>query len=893
MKNRRPFFPLTILLSFILFVNPPASLEAQSRNSADPKRLLVVYYDNKGAISSWIENFDNGLHSNLSGLAGKGLEINIEYTDLARNSSKAYMDQLIKLFEMKYGSRPPDVIIANMNPSSEFLSEICNNLFPNAKLILAVNETTLDDILNRYPPGTATGVYMEMRHENSPEIISRLLPDTRNIFVVNGNSTVEQIDIIRVKEVFDRYADRFNIDYLTGLTVDELVRKVSALPENSVIYFLTYMGDPLQRPYLSHDILSLLSEKANAPIFSIFDHYMGKGIVGGHLVSSEKMGEEAGEVAKRLLKGESPADIKPLKVASVKMFDWRQIMKWGIDESLLPEDSIIRYREYSFFERYRWRIIFWVSLVVLQFGLIAYLLMTLTKRRRAEDALFNSERKYRRLVESTRDAIISIDMNDRITSCNMGAMEIFGYSPDEMAGHSIMMLMPDEEQERHATNIRGVRESDGFMEYESIMKKKNGARIPVKISMSALKNESEEIIGLIKIIRDISDQKKAEEEKKKLESALRQSQKMEAIGTLAGGIAHDFNNILTAVIGYSEMALYNLDKNSREASNIKEVLKAGRRARDLVNQILTFARKSREEVRPILIGPIADDVLKLLRSTVPSSIEIRKTINTESLIMADRTRIHQIFLNICTNAVQAMDQDGGVLTVDVRDIKAVKEDGLRPGDYVKITISDTGIGIEKENLELIFDPYFTTKRTGEGTGLGLSVVHGIVEMYCGKISVESEVNRGTVFEIYLPATKLNEPDEDNGCNALPGGTERILFVDDEPSIVEMVRQLLESLGYDVICKNSSTEALELFRDRPQDFDLVITDMTMPHMNGDRLAAELINIRKDIRIILCTGYSRTMSEEMALKLGIKAFVMKPMEYSSLANTIRKVLDAPTI
>jgi signal transduction histidine kinase len=452
-----------------------------------------------------------------------------------------------------------------------------------------------------------------------------------------------------------------------------------------------------------------------------------------------------------------------------------------------------------------------------------------------------------------------------------------------------MILAPEDERERQTENMQAVMESDSFLEYESVMLKRNGIRIPVKIAMSVLKNESDEIIGLIKIIRDISDQKIAEEERKKLEAALHQSQKMEAIGTLAGGIAHDFNNILTAVIGYTELALFSIEKGSKEAANLHEVLKAGKRAKDLVNQILTFARKTHEEVKPILIGPIVDDVMKLLRSTTPSSIEIRKKIETESLVMADRTRIHQIFLNICTNAVQAMESNGGILDISITDIYFDRNNGLKPGEYIKITISDTGTGIPNENLELIFDPYFTTKRQGEGTGLGLSVVHGIVEGYGGKIFVNSELDRGTTFTVYLPATKLDPLKEENPYENLPRGLERILFVDDEPSIVEMAGQLLGALGYKVTCKNSSMEALELFREKPDDFDLVITDMTMPFMNGDKLAAELIKIRNGIRIILCTGYSKTISDETAFRLGIRKFLMKPAEYSMLARAVRDVLD----
>lgn len=889
MKYRSSPCIIIFILSLVIFL-PLASLEAQSQEDVGVKSVLVLYYDNENLDKfSWTDQINKGLKSTLGDRIGKGLKVTIEYTDISSNPSKDYIDRVISLFELKYSSRPPDVIIVNIDPYNEFVTRICNKLFPNAKIIFFRYEAAFKDIKNKYPGG-ATAVYVEKKFKDSMDIILRVLPRTKNVFFIAGDLPFEKNDAISAKEAFDNYNDRVNTIYLTGLSVDEILQRVSNLPEDSVIFFTSYSSDPGGNNYSSYDVLSLIAKKANAPTLSIFDQDMGTGILGGEMISSEKMGEKAGELTLRILDGESPYNIMPEKASNVVMFDWRQLQRWGIDEKLLPEGSIIKYREYSFFEKYRWRIIFWISLVVLQFGLIAYLVVTLSRRRRAEEALLNSEKKYRRLIESTRDAIISIDMNEEIKTCNMGATEIFGYREDEITGESMMLLAPEEERERQAANIRGVMEADSFLEYESVMVKRDGARIPVKINMSAMKNESEKIIGLIQIIRDISEQKNAEEERKKLESALRQGQKMEAIGTLAGGIAHDFNNILTAVIGYTELTLFGIEKGTRDEANLHEVLKAGRRAKDLVNQILTFARKTHEEVKPILIGPIADDVLKLLRSTIPSSIEIRKNIKTESLAMADRTRIHQIFLNICTNAVQAMGSDGGILTVNITDIVSNMDNMHKPGDYITISISDTGAGIPKENLELIFDPYFTTKNPGEGTGLGLSVVHGIVEGYGGKIIVESELNRGTVFTIYLPATKLHAvTTEQYKYEDLPRGSERVLFVDDEPAIVEVACRLLESLGYKMTCKTGSIEALELFREKPREFDLVITDMTMPGMNGDRLATELIKIRSDIPVILCTGYSKTMSEETALRVGIKAFLMKPIEYSALAKTVRKALD----
>jgi PAS domain S-box-containing protein len=883
----RAFLRIVLIALILLFFFSSNSLTAQLKQPDDIKRVLVLYPENSG-LSRWVDLFDSALKSKLSKRLGMDVEMDIEYTDLTRNTSKTYIDQLINLFELRYGNKPPEVIIAHLSPDSEFLLTLSNNLFPDAKIVLFFPDSAPENIINMYH-GKATGILFEKPYEGSIKTIMKLLPDTKNIFLISGNLSFEQNDVRKIKEVFPECAGQVNVNYLTGLSPDEIQKKISDPPEDSVIFFTTYIGSPDRKWALSHDLLSLVSENARIPIFSYFDQNFEKDILGGEMISSENLGEKAGELTIRLLEGEAPSGIKPEMAPTVSMFNWKQLQRWGINEKLLPENSIIKYKEYSFFERYRWRILLWVSLVILQAALIAYLVANLTRRRRAEKALSDSERKYRRLIESTRDAIISVDKNGVVKTCNLGATEMFGYSEDEIAGHSLMILSPDEARERQTANIRAVAEADGFLEYESMMVKKDGAQMPVKIGMSALKNEVDEIIGLILIVRDVSEQKIAEEARRSLEAALRQSHKMEAIGTLAGGIAHDFNNILTAIIGFTELALFGIRNGANQEGNLNEVLKAGRRAKDLVNQILTFAKKTREEVKPIYIGPIADDVLKLLRSTIPSSIEIKKHIMTESLVMADKTRVHQIFLNICTNAVQALGGDGGTLTVDVRDVHVEGHSDLDPGDYIRITISDTGRGIPEEHLDLIFDPYFTTKDSGQGTGLGLSVVQGIVDIYDGKIFAESEINRGTSFTIHLPATKLQSVTENRGHENLPGGSESILFVDDEPAIIEMARQLINSLGYKASCRNGSLEALELFREKPYDFDLIITDMTMPGMNGDRFAAELMKVRADIPVILCTGYSKTMTEKTALSLGIKAFLMKPIEYSSLAQTIRKVLD----
>ena len=396
---------------------------------------------------------------------------------------------------------------------------------------------------------------------------------------------------------------------------------------------------------------------------------------------------------------------------------------------------------------------------------------------------------------------------------------------------------------------------------------------------------------------EIVERKRVEEEKEKMQIQLRQAQKMEAIGTLSGGIAHDFNNILTAILGYTEIVLDDIPEGTETRQRLGQVLKASHRARDLVRQILAFSRQSEQELQPVRISHILKEALKLLRASLPSTIEIQQYIETETgtgTILADPTQIHQVLMNLCANAAHAMRETGGVLKVTLGDVELDAEETahhpIDPGSYQRLTVGDTGHGMDPATIERIFDPYFTTKTPGEGTGLGLAVVHGIVRSHGGAITVHSKLGKGSTFQVLLPRIKSESVTQAERSVRLPGGKERILLVDDEDLLVTVVREMLTRLGYDVVGRTSSVEALELFRRQPDGFDLVITDQTMPHMTGADFAEALLRIRPDLPIILCTGFSEVITEEEAKAIGIREFVMKPMAAGEIAQIIRRVLDA---
>ncbi|MBW2101889.1 MAG: response regulator, partial [Deltaproteobacteria bacterium] len=359
--------------------------------------------------------------------------------------------------------------------------------------------------------------------------------------------------------------------------------------------------------------------------------------------------------------------------------------------------------------------------------------------------------------------------------------------------------------------------------------------------------------GRLGVARDLRDRIRAREERARLERRLRQSEKMEAIGTLAGGIAHDFNNILYAVIGYTELSMDEVGEGHPAWCFLEEVLRAAQRAKDLVGQILTFSRQGPDERRPVRVDTVVREAMGLLRASIPSTIEIRQEIETEALVTADPVRLHQVVVNLCTNAAQAMEEKGGTLTVRLEEKPEVPSRlGPAPGPYLLLTVEDTGPGMPEKVLDRVFEPFFTTKDRGKGTGMGLSVVHGIVEGYGGTVTAQSEPGKGAVFRVYLPATGSGAETGDSDdvkCPVPMGRGERILFVDDEEALVALGQRMIESLGYRVTTRVSSLEALELFRASPSRFDAVVTDLTMPHMKGDELAREITRIRRDIPVIL--------------------------------------------
>jgi len=514
----------------------------------------------------------------------------------------------------------------------------------------------------------------------------------------------------------------------------------------------------------------------------------------------------------------------------------------------------------------------------------------ITERKRVEDALIRAEEKYRDIFENSVTGIYQATMEGRFLSLNASIANMLGYdSPEELIAEVSDVRLLYVHPERRSDLLRLIEEHGSAREFEAEFFRKDKSIIWVSLNVRAVRSSTGQIAYMEGTASDITDGKL-------LRAQLDQALKMQAIGTLAGGIAHDFNNILAPIIGYTELSLNMVSQDPRLSHNMRQVLLSANRAKDLVRQILTFSRKTERGNKPVQVSLIIKEALKLLRSSLPSTIDIRQSVHpdaVQSTTMADPTQIHQVLMNLCTNAGHAMRAKGGTLSITLDNVENGPGVGretpdMGPGPYLKLSVADTGHGMDEAVRQRIFDPYFTTKGPDEGTGLGLAVVYGIVKNLSGAIAVSSKPGEGAVFDVYLPRAQTIRAPSTGLPALLPTGHGRVLVVDDEKSIVDMIMDMLDTLGYEAVPRYSSPDALEAFRARPESFDLVITDMTMPHLTGIDLARQILMIRPHIPIIRCTGFSEALDENKIKRLGIKKLLMKPVSMRDLAVTVNKIL-----
>jgi len=857
-------------------------LGAPRMASSAPTPTHVLYISSYDQRMTWVQDITRGVVDVLKP-EDNNIVLHIFHMDSKQFSSESYFAAVRELLRVKYEHTQFSLVMCSDNNAFEFVRANRDALFPGAPVAFSGVNSFEDSQLQGFKG--VTGVAETLSAHETVEAILKLHPDTREIFILNdylesGRKWVHDLDA-QLGDLKGRVRFRHN----DNLSFEDLKKQLARLDSTTIVLLGVYYSDKNGVYFTFEKVGTMLAESSPVPVYCLTEFNIGNGVLGGKVISGYYQGQTMALLGKRLLAGEAAESIPVVKQGANRfMFDYAQLRRFGIRQSALPSGSLIVNRPFSIYEAYKIEIWSAAGAIGILFVSVIFLGVQLRLRRRAEQALRSSEEGFRQLSNATWEGIVIHD-HGLILRVNEMFQQMVGYSSSELLGKDIVsaVVVP-----QSADTVRDVIAHSRVEPYEATLRRKDDTLFPVDIRVRNMVYEGK--AARVAAVRDLTDYKL-------MEGRLAQSQKMEAIGTLAGGIAHDFNNILTAIFGYLELSRLDAPAGSELSDNLDQMMVAATRARELVRQILAFSsRRAKQEPRSLALRDTLQEAMKMLRASLPATVDIRVNTDVEGWVRADASQIHQVIVNLCTNASLAMRESGGMLDVSLRmaevpaDERSLISSNLAPGRYMVIVVSDTGTGMSPEVQRRIFEPFFTTRPQGQGTGLGLSVVHGIIQSLGGTITVQSEVGKGSSFSVFLPAVEPQPACIQPAAEALPTGSERILFVDDEPFQVDLASKNLGRLGYAVTVITSSEQALELFRQSPNDFDIVITDMTMPKMTGDVLIEKIRTIRPEIPVILCTGYdNQRMTDDVMARLKVHAVLMKPPSIEQMSRTIRSALD----
>lgn len=877
-----------MLLLALQILSAPSPVKA---GEDAPRHILLLnsYHQNM----TWVQNIVRAVQDEFQ-TGEEDLILHIENMDSKRFHGLDYFLELRDFYARKYASTEFDLILSSDDNAYDFLRLHRDPLFPGVPVVFCGVNYFRPEQLNNI--SGFTGVEEVFDARATLEIALRNHPRTRQVLVINdflksGRSSEETI-----KNQLRNFPGNLLIDYVEDLSMAELEDKIRNLPPDSLVLLGVFFADREGLYVTFEHIGAMLARAGRVPVYCLFEFNIGQAIVGGNVISGYAQGQRMAEFGRRILNGEAPESIEVLRSGSNRdIFDYQQLERFDIDENNLPPNSKIINRPFSFYQAYRLQIWIIGAVISLLAATVATLAINIRSRRSTERQLQESEKQLRDLIEQSPVGLILTTVDGEVLAANPAFAGILGYSVDEVLQLNRRTITPDQFLTYEDEMLPEVLESGRYGPYEKEYYHRDGHPVPVRVNGMFVTRNGRKLIW--SSVEDITAIKEAETKEALLAEQLRQSQKMESIGTLAGGIAHDFNNILAAILGYTELTLYNGKCDEQTSENLNNILTATVRARDLVRQILTFSRHEQSSLKTHEIHTIVHEAIKLIGTTLPASVEFAIDIDPASgTVQADPTQIHQLVMNLCTNAWHALPQANGKITVSLKPFTCeqtltTSHGEVPAGDYALLSISDSGTGIPADVLPRIFDPFFTTKDQGQGTGMGLSVSHAIITNHKGVIDLQSAADRGTVFSIYLPLTAEGaEHDEQQDSSPLNNRAhEHILLIDDEPTLNAMWEAQLSPLGYKVTSTSSAVEGWELFKAAPDAFDLIISDQTMPHMTGDSLARQALQLRSDIPIIICTGHSAMLNENIAAAIGIKALLNKPIRRDHFIREVQRVLN----
>ena len=877
-----------VFLVSIIFCLSCINIRLATPSENEPASVLFISSYHPGFAT-----FFQQIQGIKSVFSNKDILLDVEFMDSKRFIDGENIQNFMRLLSYKISNtKPYDIVMTGDDNALMFILKHKADLFPSLPVVFfGVNNIAIAKAQDSR--NDITGVVEAVSMDDTISMMTGLLPRATSVIALVDTTSSGQGDLKKFREVSQHFPElTFSEISLGDYSFIEFAAELQKIDAETAVLLLSAYVDKFGQTLLFQDSLNLILNNLRQPLFHLWYHGLGEGILGGKVISHKEQGRAAAEIVVTILAGDPIEKIRVVEDSpNLNVIDYRVLEDFNLDKKNIPPDTFWLNKPVSFYSQYKFRI--WVISIsfFLQTSIILFLIQAIRIKNRTESALLDSEKRYSSLFVNNHSIMLLVEPESGIVvEANPAACSFYGYAYDEIIGMKIAAINLLSGKEIFAEMENAKCEKRNYFDFRHRLA--SGEVRDVEVYSSPISLHGRQL--LYSIIQDVTERKKTEKEKINLESRLQQAQKMEAIGTLAGGIAHDFNNILSIIIGYTQLAKEDVPEGSDVGEKLEKVLIGGNRAKELVQQILTFSRQEETERFPLEPASIVKQTIQMLRETLPTTIEIEKYVQQDcGLILADPTQLNQILLNLCTNAFHAMEDSGGKLDISLRETNLSSEDlrhepKVQAGPFIRLSVSDSGPGIPIEIRSKIFDPYYTTKETGKGTGMGLSIVHGIVKSYGGFISLYSEIGQGSSFHVFLPVIKKEVLPEVASDVDIRGGHEKVLFIDDEKILAELGRDMLESLGYDVTIRSNSLDALEIFQNQPSHFDLVITDQTMSGLTGVELSKRLLAIRPDIPIILYSGYSSIVLEMEAKALGIKKFALKPITKNDLARLVRMVL-----
>lgn len=844
--------------------------------------LLLNSYHNG---YSWSDNILDGVREALAD-ENIDVDLHIEYLDGKRASTPLVHERYRELLRAKHAEQEFEAIVASDNLALRLAFAWRDDLFPGVPIVFAgVNDVEIESTVKE----NATGVLENVDVAETLRLAKRFHPWAKRVVVV-GDSSITGLAIRnQVRNASEEVQDIFTFEYMTAPSLDPILESLGDLPTDAILYYIPSYYKVEGTLYDAGEVLEVISQSTNRPVYSNWEFLLGHGSVGGKLISGRQQGLVAGRYTAELLRG-VPISSLPVvqKTENPYLFSYSRLVEFNISQDLLPPNSTIIGAPKAFYEVSK--DVFWsllVSFVLLSFALVL-LAINILRRRRIEHKIINQLSFQEILMDSIPQLICWKDREGRYLGANRSFTEFFGIKdPDDVMGKTDYHIM----KEGRFTEWVAALDREVLISEKSRLRVRisltgpAGETVWLEMNKVPLYDAQNKVVGTLSTAENMTREIN-------LERQLLQSQKMEAIGALAGGIAHDFNNILTSIVNSTELALMDVDADSDTGKDLERVLRASSRGKRLVQQIMAFSRPSQEGFQPTDLAEHVRDTVNLLQPSLPRNITVNASVTTDPVcVMVDPTQIYQVLMNLCTNAFQAMRDTGGVLEVRLEDVYLdpdhARELNMQPGGALRLVVSDTGPGIDPDIMDKVFDPFFTTKGKKEGTGLGLSVVLGIVKNHGGAVRVKSRPGEGATFEIYLPA----RPAQSETCDADGArpvlSHARILFVEDDPDQLITTPRVLTSLGFDVTTAAGGSEALD-FLAAGHTFDLVITDFDMPGVDGVELAKRIAGHSPELPIILVSG--RNQAKKRARNTpSIRRIVEKPFGRDELAEAVSHVLN----